>query len=237
MRVRLVGGACHIPYTSILRSTGRIPMALSARAYCAQSNNDGGYSGNYWDQQYEERVGKPTHPLPSLPSPVGNTASAHSDSLTLTHTDAEGKGRMVDVSHKCPTVRIARATATVYLGEKAYGLTKLNQHAKGDVLAVARIAGISGAKKTSDLIPLCHNIALSQVSVDFAMDDATHSVTISSHAKTVGVTGVEMEALTAATISALTIYDMCKAVSHAISIGHIRLCHKSGGKSDSDYNG
>lgn len=199
------------------------------------STEDEYLDGNYWDQQYKERFGDSINPLTSLltnlpqPSiPVCNI------SQTLTHTDSSGKANMVDVSNKTPTTRIAKAEATICLDEVAYSLVKSNDHSKGDVLAVARVAGIAGAKKTSDLIPLCHNIPISKVSVDFNLIDSEQIIEVVGVAKTVGVTGVEMEALCAVSIAALTVYDMCKAVSHNITITDVKLVHKSGGKSD--YN-
>ena len=207
---------------------------LSARTYCTDSD-DNKYPGNYWDQQYQDRVG--TSPTPSIPPLLSQSSKTSAISDHLTHTDSEGKADMVDVSNKSPTIRLAKATATVYLGEKAYNLTKLNQLAKGDVLPVARVAAISGAKRTSDLIPYCHNISLSKVSVQFIMNDEDFSITIYTEAKTVGVTGVEMEALTAASLAALTIYDMTKAVSHNIIISNIKLLHKRGGKATYNTSG
>ena len=216
------------------------------RQYSSDSggNNDdpGELSGAYWEQQYQHRFGQPVaSPLQSLLSNTGatsNKTSAATDSSNyddkgaqLTHTDSSGKANMVDVSAKTPTVRMSKAKATMYLGKKAYELVKSNQSQKGDVLAVARIAGIIGAKKTSDLIPLCHNIPISKVSIEFAMNDDDFSVDIFSEARTVGVTGIEMESLTAASVAALTVYDMCKAVTHGIVITDVKFLHKSGGKS------
>lgn len=150
----------------------------------------------------------------------------------LTHFDAEGAAHMVDVSAKAETARVAVAGARVEMAAETLALIRSSSAAKGDVLGVARIAGIMGAKRTHDLIPLCHPLPLSSVTVDFeTADDPVPAVIIRATAKTTGRTGVEMEALTAASVAALTIYDMCKAVDRAMAIEAVRLLHKSGGKS------
>lgn len=132
---------------------------------------------------------------------------------------------------KQATLRCATASGTVFLGPKAFGLVAANRAAKGDVLAVSQLAGIMAAKHTSTLIPLCHAIPLSKVHVALTLDPSAHAVRISAEARSLGVTGVEMEALTAACVAGLTIYDMCKAVSKGIVIGAVQLEAKSGGKS------
>ena len=148
---------------------------------------------------------------------------------TLTHTDFSGKLNMVDISSKPDTDRVAVAMATIKLGEKAFNLVKHNKSKKGDVLTVAQIAGITAAKHTSELIPLCHNIPLSKVNVDLKLVEESHYVVITSLAKAYGKTGVEMEAIMAASMAAITVYDMCKAVSRDMIIGNIKLVKKSGG--------
>ena len=148
---------------------------------------------------------------------------------TLTHTDISGKLNMVDIGAKLDTDRIAVAMATIKLGEKAYDLVKNNKSKKGDVLTVAQIAGITAAKQTSTLIPLCHNIPLSNVKVNLELVQESWSVIITSLAKTYGKTGVEMEAIMAATVAAVTVYDMCKAVSRDMVISDIKLVKKTGG--------
>ncbi|KAL5988029.1 hypothetical protein ACLOJK_035792 [Asimina triloba] len=148
----------------------------------------------------------------------------------LTHVDQRGGAQMVDISAKGDSKRVAIASCKVFLGEKAFNLVAINQIAKGDVLNVAKIAGISGAKQTSNLIPLCHNIGLTHVRVDLVLNDKDHSVEIEGEAATTGKTGVEMEAMTAVTVAGLTVYDMCKAVSKDIKITDIHLEYKSGGK-------
>jgi cyclic pyranopterin phosphate synthase len=152
----------------------------------------------------------------------------------LTHFTSEGDAHMVDVSDKAVTDRRAVATATVRMQPATLELIRSGQAAKGDVLAVARIAGIMAAKRTSELIPLCHPLPITAVSLSFrlAEPDVTPSVvTIEAEVKTSGQTGVEMEALTAASVAALTIYDMVKAVDRGMVIENLHLLHKSGGKS------
>jgi cyclic pyranopterin phosphate synthase len=149
----------------------------------------------------------------------------------LTHFDASGAAAMVDVGAKPETARSATARGRVVMQPATLALIRAGTAAKGDVLGVARLAGIMAAKKTSDLIPLCHPLPLDKVSVDFAFDDAGNAVEISATCRLTGKTGVEMEALTAVSVAALTIYDMCKAVDRAMRISDIRLVHKDGGKS------
>jgi cyclic pyranopterin phosphate synthase len=147
----------------------------------------------------------------------------------LTHMDEAGNARMVDIAEKSATTRVAVARSDVHLGQKTLDLIKGGTAAKGDVLAVARVAGIMAAKKTSDLIPLCHPISISSVTVDFSFTD--WGIEVESRVSTVGPTGVEMEALTAVTVAALTIYDMIKAVERGARIENVRLERKEGGKS------
>jgi cyclic pyranopterin phosphate synthase len=148
----------------------------------------------------------------------------------LSHVNPEGEARMVDVSQKADTVREAVAKGRVLMKPETLKLVKANEMKKGDVLAVARVAGITAAKRTPDLIPLCHTLLLDNVSIDFDLsyDDC---VEITARAKSTGKTGVEMEALVAASVSALTIYDMCKAVDKGMTISEIYLESKTGGKS------
>jgi len=149
----------------------------------------------------------------------------------LTHINSGGKAEMVDVSSKVDTIRTAEASAEVFVSEEVFTKIKNNEIAKGDVLAIAKFAGIQAAKKTSELIPLCHNIQISKVNVDLKLNDENKSVEIKSFAKTVAKTGIEMEALTAASVAALTVYDMCKALDKSIRISNIKLLSKTGGKS------
>ena len=150
---------------------------------------------------------------------------------SLTHVDRSGKASMVDVGHKPPTNRVAVARGSVRMKPETLALIKDNQIKKGDVLGVAMIAGITGAKSTSSLIPLCHPLPLDQVAVEFDLDEDESSVAITATAKTHGKTGVEMEAMTAVSVAALTIYDMCKAVDRGMRIEGVRLVRKTGGRS------
>ena len=149
----------------------------------------------------------------------------------LTHFNEEGRARMVDVSEKAVTTRIAKATATVTVNKETYRLIKEGKMKKGDVLAVAQVAGIMGAKRTPDIIPMCHPIQITNVDIAFELDDEAKTIRIISTAKCDGKTGIEMEAMSAASIAALTIYDMCKAVQRDIRISDIYLLEKDGGKS------
>ncbi|MEP6785505.1 MAG: cyclic pyranopterin monophosphate synthase MoaC [Sphingomonadales bacterium] len=151
----------------------------------------------------------------------------------LTHIDETGAARMVDVSSKADTARAAVAEGRIEMSPEALAAIRDGTTKKGDVLAVARVAGIMAAKKTSDLIPLCHPIALSSVTVDFAFEDA--AITATATARTTGPTGVEMEALTAVSVALLTLYDMAKAMDRAMRIEGIRLISKTGGKSGDWY--
>ncbi|HIA09065.1 MAG TPA: cyclic pyranopterin monophosphate synthase MoaC [Chromatiaceae bacterium] len=153
----------------------------------------------------------------------------------LSHIDSQGNARMVDVSDKSDTLRIARAEASVLMRPETLALIAEGGHKKGDVLTVARIAGIQAAKRCSELIPLCHPLPLSGIDIELSLDEVTSCVRIATECHVVGATGVEMEALTAASVTALTIYDMCKAVDRGMSIEGLRLLHKSGGRSG-DWN-
>lgn len=153
-------------------------------------------------------------------------------STGLTHVDGAGKAHMVDVSDKPATLRTATAQGTVYVGPEVAALIKENSLKKGDVLTVSQLAGVIGAKKTSELIPLCHNINLNNVKITAALIPETHSVQITCKAKCHGKTGVEMEALTGVSVAALTVYDMCKAVTHDMVIKEIKLIEKTGGRRD-----
>ena len=149
----------------------------------------------------------------------------------FTHFDHDGKAIMVDISDKNVTERQASATSSISMNEETLNMIKSGNAKKGDVLGIARIAGIMAAKKTSELIPLCHPISLSSVTIDFEIDDNTNSINIICNCKLNGKTGLEMEALTAVSIAALTIYDMCKAVDREMTITKTQLTYKSGGKS------
>jgi len=149
----------------------------------------------------------------------------------LTHFDSQGQAHMVDISEKKETKRVARASGKISMNEVAYRLLVSGQSKKGDVLGIARIAAIQGSKHTSLLIPLCHPLSLTHVSIEFNLEDEQQSVEVIATTETTGKTGVEMEALTAVSTGLLTIYDMLKAVDKGMQIGHIHLLEKKGGKS------
>ncbi len=149
----------------------------------------------------------------------------------LTHFDASGQAHMVNVGDKPNTHRIAIATGKITMLPETFSMIEAGTHKKGDVLGIARIAGIQASKKTSDLIPLCHPLALTHVSLEFTLNKDTSSIACQVRAETTGPTGVEMEALTAVQIALLTIYDMAKAVDRGMVMGDIHLLEKSGGKS------
>lgn len=151
--------------------------------------------------------------------------------MSLTHFDAAGQAHMVDVGEKSETRRIARATGCISMQAATLALIRSGSAKKGDVLGVARIAAIQAAKRTADLIPLCHPIALTRVAVEFGIDEAQGKVSCEVTAECFGRTGVEMEALSAVSVGLLTIYDMCKSADRGMRIGDIGLVEKSGGKS------
>ena len=163
----------------------------------------------------------------ATPAPTPGAASA------LTHFNAQGQAHMVDVAGKAATHRSATAQGRIEMLPATLALILQGNAKKGDVLGVARIAGIMAAKKTSELIPLCHPLALTHVSVTFLTDTTSHSVTCEAVVETVGPTGVEMEALTAVQVALLTIYDMCKAVDRGMVMTSVRVLEKHGGKSGS----
>ena len=153
---------------------------------------------------------------------------------SLSHVDDQGRARMVDISHKSSTARTAVATGRVVVGDEALRLIRENQIRKGDVLTVSNVAGVLGAKQTSRLLPLCHDVLLQNVEIEFDLNDEEQAVDIRAIVKTEGPTGVEMEALTAVSIAALTVYDMCKSVTKDLEITGLRLLAKTGGRSG-DY--
>lgn len=156
------------------------------------------------------------------------------ESPALSHVDDQGHARMVDISHKASTPRTAVAAGRVLVGEEALRLIRENEIRKGDVLTVSNVAGVLGAKQTSRLLPLCHDVVLQNVEIEFELDDEAGAVEVRAIVKTEGPTGVEMEALTAVSVAALTVYDMCKSVTKDISITDVRLLAKTGGRSG-DY--
>ena len=158
-------------------------------------------------------------------------AASNNPEASLTHVDSSGNARMVDVGGKPDTVRVAVAKGSVVMKSETLALIRSSGLDKGDVLGVARIAGVMAAKRTAELIPLCHPLPLDQVTVDLQIDDQRNAVYITATARTTAKTGVEMEAMTAVSVAALTVYDMCKSSDRAIRIDDIRLVEKSGGKS------
>lgn len=156
----------------------------------------------------------------------------HYGSRHLTHVDEQGKASMVDVGEKLDTHRMATASGRIFVGAQILTMIKGNAIKKGDVLSVARISAIMGAKRTAEIIPLCHNIPLNSIKVDARLDEERQEVVVLATVKCSGKTGVEMEALFAVSTALLTIYDMCKAVSHDMAIREVQLEQKSGGKSD-----
>ena len=151
--------------------------------------------------------------------------------MALTHFDTKGDAHMVDVSDKAVTARVAVASGHIKMAKETFDIIKQGRAKKGDVLGVARLAGIMGAKKTADLIPLCHPLPITKVALDLTLNSDMPGVEITATVKTTGQTGVEMEALNAVSIAALTVYDMTKAVDKAMEIGGIRVMLKDGGKS------
>ncbi|MYN14913.1 cyclic pyranopterin monophosphate synthase MoaC [Pusillimonas sp. TS35] len=159
------------------------------------------------------------------------TSATPDETPRLTHLDETGKATMVDVGHKASTQRTAIAQGRVRLGPQAFALLSAGNNAKGEVLGTARIAGVLAAKRCAELIPLCHSLPLSFVGIDFDTDPDARTITVIATCRTDYKTGVEMEAMTACSVAALTIYDMCKAADKGIVIEQVRLCYKSGGKS------
>lgn len=149
----------------------------------------------------------------------------------LSHVDTQGKAKMVDVSLKNDTLRHAKAQGYVFLNETAFNAVRDNKIKKGDVLSVAKIAGIQAAKKTNELIPLCHNIFISHIDLSFELIENENAIVINSEVSSEAKTGVEMEAMTAVAVASLTVYDMCKALDRSIKISDIVLTYKTGGKS------
>ena len=186
-----------------------------------------GHSGNTMN----ERADKFARHQAELAKLEAENMVGISNECELSHVDESGKARMVDVGAKLSTERISEARGTVHMKEETLALIKTNMSKKGDVLATARIAGIMGAKSTSQLIPMCHPINLDNVVLELHLDEDRSTVEISAIVKTTSKTGVEMEAMTAVSVAALAVYDMCKSGDRGIRIGDIRLARKIGGKS------
>ncbi len=204
--------------------TGSFNAASSVRFYCTDREDHDNYVEDPWTK-YGDRHAS----LLQLSSLIQPPVSGANEQLQLTHVDHQGQARMVDVGDKPWTVRRATAQATVWIGPEAFRLIAENQIIKGDVLKIAEIAGICGGKQTSQLIPLCHPIALHQLRLRLSLDSIHHCVIVESEAVTRGPTGVEMEALTAASVASLTIIDMVKAVTKEAEIRNLYLVSKSGG--------
>lgn len=178
------------------------------------------------------RVSGQVTQLQRAPATVASSPQVIGDIMSdLSHVDASGQARMVDVSAKQSTDRLARAEGVIRMRAATLEAIRANQIAKGDVLSVARIAGIMAAKKTSDLVPLCHPISLTDLQLQFVLDDSLPGIRVEATAKTTAQTGVEMEAIMAVSVSLVTIYDMAKGVDKGMEIGQISLVEKRGGKS------
>lgn len=203
--------------------------ARSVRLYCTKKgdhqNNHDDYLQDPWTKYRESQASADLLQMASF----FQIPARENDQVQLTHVDHEGQARMVDVADKPWTVRRATAKAVVWIGSEAFHLVQENQIKKGDVLKVAEIAGISGGKLTSQLIPLCHPIALSKLRLNLSLDSTNYCVIVESEAVTRGPTGVEMEALTAVSVASLTIIDMVKAVTKEAEIRNLHLVSKSGG--------
>lgn len=190
----------------------------------------------YWETIYKERLAETEKENSNIvestsarevPEKLNSEERKYSK---LTHTDDSGQANMVDVGEKDVTMREARARGRIYLGPQAFALVQENKIKKGDVLTVAQLAGIMAAKKTAELIPLCHNIALTKVDVNCQLNEKEQAVDVDALVRCRGRTGVEMEALTAVSMATLTVYDMCKAVAMDMVISDVRLVMKTGGK-------
>ncbi|XP_024932231.3 cyclic pyranopterin monophosphate synthase, mitochondrial [Ziziphus jujuba] len=216
-----------------------VAASHSRRFLSSNSNHDLANAISELNKEMESVFGEPPSNGPGRSVSNDSMAEDHQSfspkanktPLGLTHVGSKGEAQMVDVSPKESSKRTAIASCKVILGKKVFDLVLANQVAKGDVLGVAKIAGICGAKQTSNIIPLCHNITLSHVRVDMKLNPEDCSVDIEGEAASTGKTGVEMEAMTAVTVAGLTVYDMCKAASKDIQITDVRLERKTGGKS------
>ncbi|XP_055469963.1 molybdenum cofactor biosynthesis protein 1 isoform X1 [Psammomys obesus] len=200
------------------------PMALPLSQQCLGSGSPQRHYSSYPEPNTHSKCLSTGPQVPAVPSSPGPTSNQ------LTHVDSQGRAAMVDVGGKPVTERVAVASAVVLLGPVAFELVRQNQLKKGDALAVAQLAGVQAAKLTSQLIPLCHHVALSHVQVQLELDSTRHAVLIQARCRARGPTGVEMEALTSAAVAALTVYDMCKAVSRDIVVAEVKLISKTGGQ-------
>ena len=204
---------------------GRVPQTPPAAQQWLGASLPQRHFSSHLDSDANPKCLSPTEPR--APAATSGPLPA---SDQLTHVDTDGRMAMVDVGRKPDTERVAVASAVVLLGPVAFKLIQENQLKKGDALAVAQLAGIQAAKLTSQLIPLCHPVALSHVQVRLELDHTRHAAVIQASCRARGPTGVEMEALTSAAVAALTLYDMCKAVSRDIVLAEIKLVSKTGGQ-------
>ncbi|XP_057607942.1 molybdenum cofactor biosynthesis protein 1 isoform X4 [Chionomys nivalis] len=211
-------------HMTTLRKRLRVPMALPLSQQCLGSGSPQRRYSCYPNSNTHSKCLSIGSQDPAVPSGPGPT------STQLTHVDSEGRATMVDVGGKPDTERVAVASALVLLGPVAFKLVQQNQLKKGDALAVAQLAGVQAAKLTSQLIPLCHHVALSHVQLHLELDGPRNAVLIQASCRARGPTGVEMEALTSAAVAALTLYDMCKAVSRDIVVAEVKLLSKTGGQ-------
>uniref|UniRef100_A0A672HSY3 Molybdenum cofactor biosynthesis protein 1 n=1 Tax=Salarias fasciatus TaxID=181472 RepID=A0A672HSY3_SALFA len=231
----LIGGALRDMNEGLGHARTRGPSALRSStlrtpgAFCTLLMNAKSTAAQHNVRFYHSKDSS-FAPSKSTSCQTGEPAAAAA--AQLTHTDAQGRAAMVDVGGKAATARTASACATVLLGPAAFRLLRENQLAKGDAMAVAQLAGIMASKQTAALIPLCHPLPLDHAAVALRLDEPRRAVVVTATCRTTGRTGVEMEALTAAAVAALTVYDMCKAVSHDIVITDVKLLSKTGGKRD-----
>lgn len=214
------------------------PLSICTRFFTSDLGHDLSRAIAELNQEMESVFGEPPASRSSFNQVLSQESQFPSNIHTekeplsrLSHVNSLGVAQVVDISSKEISKRVAVASCKVILGQKVFELVSSNQMAKGDVLSVAKIAGVCGAKQTSNLIPLCHNINLTNVCVDLILNPHDLSVEIRGEVASTGRTGVEMEALTAVTVAGLTVYDMCKAASKDILLTDVRLEHKSGGKS------
>nr|XP_020014577.1 molybdenum cofactor biosynthesis protein 1-like isoform X1 [Castor canadensis] len=217
----VLGLGSRVSFSTQMATLWRIPQTSLAQQWLGSGSPQRHYCSHIDTDPKCLRSGSRVPAAPSQPC---------STSDQLTHVDSEGQAAMVDVGQKPDTDRVAVASAVVFLGPVAFKLVQQNQLKKGDALVVAQLAGIQAAKLTSQLIPLCHHVALNHIQVQLELDSTRHAVVIRTSCLARGPTGVEMEALTSAAVAALTLYDMCKAISRDIVVGEIKLISKTGGQ-------
>ena len=233
-RVNVPSNHCFPLLVSSIQFALPVPCYFSSQSHGDDDASDSDAGVNYYELY--ERLVTQSQAI-ETPSPSSclsshlSTESSRTVNATLSHATDSGKVKMVDVGSKSETSRVAVAAGRVKLGAVAFQLVAENRLKKGDVLSTAQLAGIMAAKQTSQLIPLCHSVVLTSVDVNLTLDSASLSVVIECTTRSRGQTGVEMEALTGVSIAALTVYDMCKSVTHDIVISDVKLMSKTGGKS------